>query len=270
MVYSFEQDALGRQTAVKVGNQTTGTLIHSATICRMHFPPSAAYKNLDLPQVNLRFLQLRLTKNSSAIWSPHLCGVTLIGEENKMQYVGVFSAVMNDQCPKYRGIYRNNDLLDFDQNADIGAIIQDYFCNSHEGIYKKFSWKTLASVTELYHRLSNCGWKGDMIFWSNDNCVPSGLHTTFLGIDICGNAGYYSPLGDGFLQSYEKKYSFYSELTYKQFQTYKEDINEYGLFTHDNIAQCFAFYCNQISRKDSHAIENEKNWHPIYIFRINA
>lgn len=187
-----------------------------------------------------------------------------------MQYVGVFSAVINDQCPKYRGIYRNNNLLDFDQNADSGTIIQDYFCNSHDGIYKKFSWKTLASVTELYQRLSNCGWKGDMIFWSNDNCVPSGLHTTFLGIDICGNAGYYSPLGDGFLQSYEKKYSFYSELTYQQFQTYKEDINEYGLFTHDNIAQCFAFYCNQISRKDSHTIENEKNWHPIYIFRINA
>ena len=90
------------------------------------------------------------------------------------------------------------------------------------------------------------------------------------GYDICGNAGYYSPLGDGFLQSYEKKYSFYSELTYQQFQTYKEDINEYGLFIHDNIAQCFAFYCNQISRKDSHTIENEKNWHPIYIFRINA
>ena len=32
VVYSFEQDALGRQTAVKVGSQTTGTLIHSATI----------------------------------------------------------------------------------------------------------------------------------------------------------------------------------------------------------------------------------------------
>ena len=32
VVYSFEQDALGRQTAIKVGNQTTGTLIHSATI----------------------------------------------------------------------------------------------------------------------------------------------------------------------------------------------------------------------------------------------
>ena len=75
VAYSFEQDALGRQTAVKVGNQTTGTLIHSATICRMHFPPSAVYKNLDLPQVNLRFLQLRLTKNSSAIWSPHFISV---------------------------------------------------------------------------------------------------------------------------------------------------------------------------------------------------
>ena len=32
VVYTFEQEALGRQTAVKVGNQTTGTLIHSATI----------------------------------------------------------------------------------------------------------------------------------------------------------------------------------------------------------------------------------------------
>ena len=32
VVYSFEQDALGRQTALKVGNQTTGTLIHLATI----------------------------------------------------------------------------------------------------------------------------------------------------------------------------------------------------------------------------------------------
>ena len=32
VVYSFEQDALGRQTAVKVGSQTTVTLIHAATI----------------------------------------------------------------------------------------------------------------------------------------------------------------------------------------------------------------------------------------------
>jgi hypothetical protein len=46
----------------------------------MHFPPSAAYKNLDLPQVNLRFLQLHLTKNSSTSRPPHLCGVTLTTE----------------------------------------------------------------------------------------------------------------------------------------------------------------------------------------------
>ena len=32
VAYSFEQDALGRQTAVKGGSQATGTLIHSATI----------------------------------------------------------------------------------------------------------------------------------------------------------------------------------------------------------------------------------------------
>jgi len=43
----------------------------------MPFPPSAACRNLDLPPVNLRFLQLHLTKNSFAIAPIHLCGVAL-------------------------------------------------------------------------------------------------------------------------------------------------------------------------------------------------
>ena len=43
----------------------------------MPFSPSAACRFLDLPQVNLRNLQLHLTKNSFATAPTHLCGVAL-------------------------------------------------------------------------------------------------------------------------------------------------------------------------------------------------
>ena len=41
----------------------------------MPFPPSASCRNLDLPPVNLRFLQSHLTKNAFAIARTHLCGI---------------------------------------------------------------------------------------------------------------------------------------------------------------------------------------------------
>ena len=43
----------------------------------MPFPPSASCRNLDLPPVNLRFLQSHLTKNAFAIAPTHLCGIAL-------------------------------------------------------------------------------------------------------------------------------------------------------------------------------------------------
>ena len=50
---------------------------NSLAALAMPFPPSAACRNLDLHPVNLRFLQLHLTKNSFAIAPIHLCGVAL-------------------------------------------------------------------------------------------------------------------------------------------------------------------------------------------------
>ena len=44
---------------------------------RMPFLPSASCRNLDLPPVNLRFLQSHLTKNAFAIAPTHLCGIAL-------------------------------------------------------------------------------------------------------------------------------------------------------------------------------------------------
>ena len=50
---------------------------NSAARCAAPFPSSSSCKNLDLPPVNLRFLQANLTKNSLACRPPHLCGIAL-------------------------------------------------------------------------------------------------------------------------------------------------------------------------------------------------
>ena len=50
---------------------------NSSAALAMPFSPSAACRFLDLPPVNLRNLQLHLTKNSFATAPTHLCGVAL-------------------------------------------------------------------------------------------------------------------------------------------------------------------------------------------------
>ncbi len=59
---------------------------HETPKCAKHIsvrnPPSASCRNLDLPPVNLRFLQSHLTKNSFVTAPPHLRGVALNQYEN--------------------------------------------------------------------------------------------------------------------------------------------------------------------------------------------
>ena len=58
---------------------TSKALPHnSSAALAMPFLPSASCRNLDLPPVNLRFLQSHLTKNVFAIAPTHLCGIALI------------------------------------------------------------------------------------------------------------------------------------------------------------------------------------------------
>ena len=55
---------------------TSKALPHnSSAALAMPFLPSASCRNLDLPPVNLRFLQSHLTKNAFAIAPTHLCGI---------------------------------------------------------------------------------------------------------------------------------------------------------------------------------------------------
>lgn len=35
------------------------------------------------------------------------------------------------------------------------------------------------------------------------------------------------------------------------------------------LARDFVAYCNKITEKDSNAVENEMDWHPIFIFAVD-
>lgn len=35
------------------------------------------------------------------------------------------------------------------------------------------------------------------------------------------------------------------------------------------LSRDFAAYCNQITEKDSHTVENETDWHQIFIFAVD-
>ena len=187
-----------------------------------------------------------------------------------MYHIGLYSGSVNKENPGYRGIYRNNDLLDYYELDDLKSSIDSYFCDSQDGIHKSFSTETFASTFSLYQNLIAREWKGDLLLWGENKNLPLGVNAEFLGIDICGDGLYYSPLGDGFLQNYESQYTFYRSLSYSQFHVYANNINENGLFSDDRIAKQFAAYCNQISQEDDHAIETEANWHPIFIFSLQT
>ena len=67
-----------------IGNNGSGKTVlfkaiphNSSAALSMPFLPSASCRNLDLPPVNLRFLQSHLTKNAFAIAPTHLCGIAL-------------------------------------------------------------------------------------------------------------------------------------------------------------------------------------------------
>ena len=65
---------------------------NSAATRAVNFPPSASCENLDLPPVNLRFLQSHLTKNSFAIVPPHLRGIALAFVNSRVNSLNAFPA----------------------------------------------------------------------------------------------------------------------------------------------------------------------------------
>nr|DAJ35719.1 MAG TPA: putative transposase [Caudoviricetes sp.] len=71
-IQAFCADAGYRGTCI---DEVKVTPHNSLAALAMPFLPSASCRNLDLPPVNLRFLQSHLTKNAFAIAPTHLCGI---------------------------------------------------------------------------------------------------------------------------------------------------------------------------------------------------
>lgn len=187
-----------------------------------------------------------------------------------MLHIGLFSRVMNEHCANYRGIYRSSELIDYYDQLPLKNDIDWMFSNSHDGNHKALNQESLNGVTALYQKLTRFGWQGDILIFGDPGSPLDSLPVERLGTDICGDGVYYSPLGDGFLSSYEPRYSFYQSLSYHDYAAFSRDINPNGLFAHVDIANQFAAYCNQISQVDSHAIETEANWHAIAVYALQA
>ncbi len=119
-----------------------------------------------------------------------------------------------------------------------------------------------------YAQLNAQKWDGEMVLFT-DCCsviIPSDF--ILLGYDICADSKYYSPIGDGFLQIYDKDNTFFVEMCIAKFKYYKNNINSAGLFSTYSIALEFSNYCNVINKKYEHAVETENHWRPFAIYKL--
>ena len=87
----------------------------------MPFLPSASCRNLDLPPVNLRFLQSHLTKNAFAIAPTHLCGIAL--EKQKGVLYGLILIVLGIACSALSATTGGSEVQDFVSGLLMGLSI---------------------------------------------------------------------------------------------------------------------------------------------------
>lgn len=185
--------------------------------------------------------------------------------------IGLYGEPTNSIFSYYRGLYRQNDLIDLYEYDNISLIkeIDRYFSLSNEGGYVEYTETNLSELLLFYRTFKAAGWLGDIILFTDN--VYAGIPTDFelLGYDICADSMYYSPIGDGFLVSYSLDEKFFSEMSINDYKFYKENVNDKGLFQTYSAALNFAQYCNTINQKYEHVIESEDNWRPFAIYTLD-
>lgn len=185
-------------------------------------------------------------------------------------YVGLYSESTNPQLKNYKGLYRQNDLIDFSDSSDplLKKTVKWFFKNSVEGNYMKYSEKSLFEIIRLAELLRLHGWNGDLIVFTDNYSEAIPMNTVFLGYDICADSRYYSPLGDGFIAQYDLHDDFYSLMKKCQYLNYRNSINQYGLFSDLSSANSFSMYCNTVNQIIKHSVESEDNWHPFALYSL--
>lgn len=181
--------------------------------------------------------------------------------------IGLYHEPINATLSNYKGLYRQNNIVDLmeSDHYNLTSAIDWFFSVSREGSFLKYNEKNCERLLKLYSILKEEKWLGEIVIFT-DCCsaiIPSGFGV--LGYDICTDSKYYSPIGDGFLQSYDKDNPFFIEMSVSEFDCYKNDINDAGLFNTYSIALDFSKYCNVVNDKYEHAVETETNWRPFTI-----
>ena len=181
--------------------------------------------------------------------------------------IGLYGEPTNLELLKYKGLYRQNNLIDFYYNNVFESYIEWYFSISTEGNYIQYTKENEIRVIFLYKILKAENWYGDIILFTDNIDTAISTDYELIGYDVCADSKYYSPIGDGFLESYDTDNVFFFEMNKNDYQNYKNNINDYGLFSSYDTALIFSSYCNKINNKYKHAVETEKNWRPFAIYR---
>lgn len=184
--------------------------------------------------------------------------------------IGLYSQPINSALLNYRGLYRENGMIDLieSDNHHLTSLIDWFFLTSREGDFLEYTKQNMEQLLSLFSILKVKKWIGEIVLFT-DCCkaiIPSGF--ALLGYDICADSKYYSPVGDGFLQTYDKDNPFFAEMSISEFEHYKNNINIAGLFNAHAIALEFSKYCNAVNKKYEHAVESENNWRPFAIYKF--
>jgi len=182
--------------------------------------------------------------------------------------IGFYSTPTNDKLTEYKGLYRENGLIDFCEGYTNNLIqmVKSFFLAAQDGMHIEYSDKNLKKALKLWTMLCGQKWQGDLLLFS-DSCdfsVPVGF--SFLGYDICADSRYYSPLGDGFLSSYAQDELFFRGMSIRKYAEYVRDLNDACLFKTRIIADDFSNYCNWINHQYPHIVESEEGWRPYAIY----
>lgn len=178
---------------------------------------------------------------------------------------GLYTTPLNDDIVEYKGLYRMNpDIFNIKPSEEkTKSILKTYIEKSREGIFVDDNALKIEELIALYNFLKNADNDVELVYFSKfDNEVEQFERA---GFDIVANSLSYSPLGDNFLDCFDKQAKFDSFLGEEKFNFYKSNLNENKLFNNICIAKQFAIDCNNVSKAIPHAIESEYFWFPVMI-----
>ncbi len=179
--------------------------------------------------------------------------------------IGLYSEPTNKEIKRYSGLYRGNEMIKYAKSGKVlSAMLNRFFATSRNGQDVDYNETNKKMIVELYNSLKKENWDGDLVLFTDDGDIEM-PGFSFVGYDICADSMYYSPLGDGFLERYNKYPLFYSDMPRETYSIYKNDLNENQLFGSLDVAEAFSNYCNYINKKHRYCIEFEDNWRPVSV-----